>query len=302
MAARLVAVVQADAGRSVAQGEAQAVPCKLLDRGQDGPCGRVVWRSGTRRSGSDACLCPCLGGSAATATTGRSSPCVAHRHLLACLVGPLLSGLREESAPVSLLLCSARDSPQNSYYVMLQALRDKTHKTSETICIRHSIYCVIMIKARLLSWNVGSGALFIRSCFDFGFGSLPVLGKSLRKYPVGMNISVNWTAVSCIVALLLGLWNVVHSWIYEKQQRKRELRDRALDAAIRLNSAALRRQYTKDRELRIALAGEVTGFVMLITSCGYPVNYDVFESFPYNPDAVIDELSRLVEEIVSSAV
>jgi len=116
-----------------------------------------------------------------------------------------------------------------------------------------------------------------------------------------MNISVNWTAASCIVALLLGLWTVVHSWIYEKRQRKRELRDRALDAAIKLHSAALRRQFTKDRELGIALGGEITGFVILITSCGYQINYDVFESFPYDSDAVTDELSRLVEEIVNSA-
>ena len=116
-----------------------------------------------------------------------------------------------------------------------------------------------------------------------------------------MNISVNWTAASCIIALLLGLWTVVHSWVYEKRQRKRELRDRALDAAIKLHTAALRRQFTRDSELRMALEGEVTGFVILITSCGYQINYDVFDSFPYDSDAVTDELSRLIGEILNSA-
>ena len=116
-----------------------------------------------------------------------------------------------------------------------------------------------------------------------------------------MSISVNWTAASCIVALLLGLLNGVHSWIYEKHQRKREIRDKALDAALQLWTVSLRFRFAKDRESITTFGSQLSGLFTALKAYGYPVDIDLVT---YNSDGgqvAGDELARIINTIVSDA-
>lgn len=116
-----------------------------------------------------------------------------------------------------------------------------------------------------------------------------------------MNMSVNWTAVSCIVALLLGLWNVVHSWIYEKRQRKREIRDKALDAALQLWTVYYRLRFSKDQENKAPFLAEMSGLCAALAAYGYPVDSDPLVSDSDDRDAADDELARMMDAIISEA-
>ena len=114
-----------------------------------------------------------------------------------------------------------------------------------------------------------------------------------------MTISVNWTAASCIVALLLGLWTVVHSWIYEKRQRKRENRDKALDAALQLWTVYFRIRFATDQENTDPLLAQMSGLCAAIAAYGYPVDVDPLVSDSDDRDAADNELARIMAAILS---
>ena len=116
-----------------------------------------------------------------------------------------------------------------------------------------------------------------------------------------MNISVNWTAASCIVALLLGLWTVVHSWIYEKRQRKREIRDKALDAALQLWTVYFRIRFATGQENTAPWLAQMSGLCAALAAYGYPVDVDPLVSDSDDRDAADVELARMMDAIVSDA-
>ena len=121
-----------------------------------------------------------------------------------------------------------------------------------------------------------------------------------------MNVSVNWTAVSsictavsCIVALSLGVWNIVHSWVYEKRQREREIRDKALDAALQLWTVYFRIRFAAGQENIAPLLAQMSGLCAALAAYGYPVNSDALVSDSDDRDAADNELARMMAAILS---
>lgn len=119
--------------------------------------------------------------------------------------------------------------------------------------------------------------------------------------------SFNWTAascivalVSCIVALVLGIWNGKHTLNYEKQQHERDTRAKALDATLRLSMAAYRYRYTQSDEVRTTASAEINGLAALLQAYGYSVDVDVFWRFEHTDDKARKEIKRLTNEIIAS--
>ena len=130
----------------------------------------------------------------------------------------------------------------------------------------------------------------------------------MREYSVGMNISVNWTAVSsictalsCVIALALGVLSEVHSSKHEKRQRKREIRDKALDAAVQLATVYYRFLLAKDQEDKHSFMVQIASLCTALQAYGYPVDDRLLFSGPANRNAANEELDKLLDAIVSNS-
>ena len=121
-----------------------------------------------------------------------------------------------------------------------------------------------------------------------------------------MNINIIWTAVSsictavsCIVALVLGVYNIVHSRKYEERQRKREIRDKALDAALQLWTVCDRLGLTTNLEDRTICVSQMSGLSAALKAYGYEVNYNLISSSSVYDANFSKELARVIDEIVA---
>lgn len=120
-----------------------------------------------------------------------------------------------------------------------------------------------------------------------------------------MNTSVIWTvvssictAVSCIVALSLGVWNVVHSRKYEKRQRQREIRDKALDAAVQMCTAHFRILLAAEEESTVPFTAQICSLCEALRAYGYSVDFNPLISHS-DDDAAAEELGKLLDAIIS---
>ena len=113
------------------------------------------------------------------------------------------------------------------------------------------------------------------------------------KYADFMAFSINWTAVSCIIALLLGLWNIFYSWRYEKKRADKEITDRALDMALELWALSMQYCNSKDKDKRWELGGRMSSLMVALKIYGYPVKANVILSQPNDNGETGPELEGL---------
>lgn len=117
------------------------------------------------------------------------------------------------------------------------------------------------------------------------------------KYAYFMTFSINWTAASCIIALLIGLWNIFYSWRYEKKRREKEITDEALDMALNLWALSIQYSTVKDDEKIKELGGHMSSLMLALKIYGYPVNQELIIHHFQSTEEVGKELERLVNTI-----
>ncbi|MBI0126814.1 hypothetical protein H3U87_06715 [Bifidobacterium sp. W8101] len=123
-----------------------------------------------------------------------------------------------------------------------------------------------------------------------------------------MNINIILTAVSsicsaisCIVALVLGVYNIVHSRKYEELQHKRETRDKALDAALQLCANSMRVRNAKNLEEAVTYMPQVSALCIALAAYGYRVDIEIITHDTNDGKDAAHELGRLMSAIVVSA-
>ena len=117
------------------------------------------------------------------------------------------------------------------------------------------------------------------------------------KYADFMTFSINWTAVSCIVALLLGLWNVFYSLWSEKKRVKKETTGKAMDIALELWALSIQYKVSQDKNTIVEIGSRISSLSLALGIYGYRINPHTLMSDTSNGEDIDKEMKSVISTI-----